>query len=278
MRIDRTLSLLLLPFFRIFSKKQIPILMYHSVSPQVNHSGHPYFCTEITPQIFENHLKYLNQNGYIIKRLSELPELVCNTSTKNKKQVIITFDDGYRDFFQYALPLLQKYDAPATVFIPPGLIEKGDSLLEDKPLMNWDQINQCFKAGIEIGSHSLTHGVLVELESSELKKEISESKIELENRLQTEITSFAYPYKFPEEKKKFTKDLYQLLKMNNYRTCVTTRIGCVTPGDSFFNLKRIPVNEFDDDLFFRAKLSGTYNWLYYLQYATKLTKGTLFIT
>ena len=275
MRLDRTLSLLFAALPWKADKNKIPILMYHSVTPFIGHTGHPYFCTEITPSTFDKQLKFLHENGFAVKRLSELPALAKNVNNSNQKYVIITFDDGYRDFYEYALPILKKYNMPATVFIPSGLVDKGDRTLEGKPLMSWKQIRECSRNGIEIGSHSLTHGLLVQLSKDELAKEVGESKREIESALQTEICSFSYPYKFPEENKAFVALLCGIMQDTGYKIGVTTRIGTVSANDDYMLLKRLPVNEFDDSEFFKTKLSGAYNWLYTFQFALKRIRSKI---
>ena len=275
MRLDRTISLLLASITRRYTNGKIPILMYHSVSPVVKSMKHPYFCTEITPGTFELHLNYLAENGYTVKPLSELANMTDKTGRAGSRNVIITFDDGYQDFFEYALPLLKKYKMPATMFIPAGLIDKGDCELEGRRLMSWEQIRECCKQGIEIGSHSHTHRVLVDLSSDDLAAELCNSKVLLEEKLNTEITSFAYPYKFPEENKRFVMQLCKMLEMNGYKFGVTTRIGLFKYGNCTLQMKRLPVNEFDDILLYRAKLNGNYNWMYALQYILKMFRSVI---
>lgn len=236
---------------------------------------HPYFCTEIAPATFEQHLKYLAENGYTAKTLSEFADMNNRAGHKN---VVITFDDGYQDFYNYALPLLNRYKMPATVFVPAGLIDKGRCELEGKRLMSWEQIRECSNQGIEIGSHSNTHTLLVNIDRNDLAHELSESKKEIENQLGHQINSFAYPYRFPEENRPFVNLLCSLLEKNGYTFGVTTRIGTAKPGHNPLQLKRLPVNEFDDTALFRAKLDGAYDWVYTLQYSIKVIRSKLMRT
>lgn len=269
MRFDRTISLLISMLTKkYYERHYIPILMYHSVSLTVKISNHPYFCTAITPRRFEEHLKLLQKLGYSIKKLDELTSVIPEFE-QDKKVAVITFDDGYHDFYEYALPLLRKYNIPASVFIPAGLVNMQEPIFDGKRLMDWEQIKECYMNGNEIGSHSMSHRKLVTINKSELKFEILKSKEKIESILFNPISSFSYPYKFPEENHDFTKLYCELLMQAGYTNGVTTRIGCAKKDDDFLLLKRIPVNEYDDEKLFKAKLQGGYDWLYTLQFYFK---------
>jgi len=141
--------------------------------------------------------------------------------------------------------------------------------LEGKELMNWDQIYECRKHNIEFASHSLNHRVLTNLSYEELENDINESKKIIERKLNVPISLFAYPYKFPEENRAFIENIIRLLKKYEFSHAVTTRIGRARSTDNLFTLKRIPINEYDDEQFFKAKINGAYDWLYYLQLMKK---------
>lgn len=267
MRFDRELSIV---FSKIFLKTvcpPIPILMYHSVHPSINCKAHPYFCTGVTPEKFCEHLRYISERGFKVRTLDELPVLI-NRPCK-ERSVVITFDDGYEDFYEFAFPVLQKYNMRSTVFVPSGLISSTERKLGAKRLMTWDQIIACSDWGIEIGSHSVSHRKLIDLNNDEVKAEIFESKRDIEKKVKKPVVSFSYPYKFPEEKKDFVAQLCSLLPQAGYQSCVTTRIGCTRKGDNRFLLKRIPVNEFDDGPLLNAKLNGYYDWLHVIQLISK---------
>ncbi len=269
MRIDRvaTLALHKIPFR---SPCKLPILMYHSVTPKLSYSGHPYLCIEICPETFEKHLQYLVNNDYRAIHLRELLEVKKKLP---EKCVAITFDDGYSDFYDHALPLLEKYNIKATVTIPAGLIGKENCSLNNKKLLNWDQIRESRKRGIEFGSHSLSHPSLSNCSKKDLEYEIGFSKQLIEQQLGENTYVFSHPYRFPEEKKLFVKQFVQLLIQYGYLVNLTTRIGRVSKNDDLMLLKRLPINEYDDEPLFKAKLEGAYDWLYNFQYVNKILKG-----
>jgi peptidoglycan/xylan/chitin deacetylase (PgdA/CDA1 family) len=250
--------------------------MYHSVEKEVTEHGRPYYCTEISQTMFQNQMEFLFKNGYRIYSLRDVPGVFSGNGRSDAKRVAITFDDGYSNFYDYALPILNKYSVPVTVYIPSGLVHKPPSIFEGKELMTWDQILECVQNPfIEIGSHSLNHGKLVDCSSDCLNVELMQSKKIIENIIKKEVTTFSYPFRFPDENKKFISSLCILLKNNGYTTAVTTRIGCVKKNDNVLLMKRIPVNEYDDLELFKAKLQGCYDWLYIFQHTAKILRGVI---
>lgn len=266
MRPDRALSLFFFRICGVGNFKKIPILMYHSVTETITQKVHPYYCTEISPETFYCQLEILKKKGFSVVPLSELPRIQKNHD--NKKYVVITFDDGYEDFFKNAYPILKTFNMPATVFIPAEMIDKGKSL-DGKRLMSWDQIRECSTGSIEFGSHSLIHGKLIDMHRDQIRNELAVSKELIEKQLGTKINSFSFPYRFPEENPDFVVFLIKLLDSCGYSIAVTTIIGRVSNTDHHLLLKRLPVNEYDDEEFFMAKLAGAYDWLHSLQHLIK---------
>jgi peptidoglycan/xylan/chitin deacetylase (PgdA/CDA1 family) len=273
MRIDRLFTLLINNVHKIMNTDCIPVLMYHSVIKKVNRVDRPYYCTEISQTMFERQMEYLFENGYRIYSLKEVPKVFKEKKSTCIKKAVITFDDGYGNFYDYALPILSKYYVPTTVFIPSGIVKKSPHLFEGKELMTWDQIKECVQNPIiDIGSHSLSHGKLVDCSYECLNVELLQSKKIIENTIQKEVTTFSYPYRFPDDNKKFISSFCILLNNNGYKTAVTTRIGCVKKNDNVLLMKRIPVNEYDDIKLFEAKLQGSYDWLYIFQHTAKMLR------
>lgn len=274
-RFDRLITLALNVLKTSQGNYHLPVLMYHSVDKCITDTR-PYYSTEISTTKFEKHLIFLIENKYRVCILKEIKDILSLVNDDMyKKCVIITFDDGYKNFYDNAYPLLTKYNLPATLFVPSGLIpESGYGQFEGAHLMNWLQIRECANQQlIDIESHSLMHTRLTELNFDMLKQELSQSKSIIENRIQKEVTSFSYPFRFPDENKSFISLLCALYKESGYTISVTTRIGTVHRGDNMYILKRIPVNEYDDLKLFKAKLEGSYDWLYSFQYLSKTMKS-----
>ena len=141
-----------------------------------------------------------------------------------------------------------------------------------RPCMIWDEVRECRDAGIEFGSHTVTHPKLVELDSAAIQRELEESKAQIETHLGIPANSFAYPYAFPGNAK-FVEELTAMLRRLGYTNNVTTRVGRVRPADNPFTLRRLPVNAADDAGFFMAKVQGAYDWLNLPQEAFKKIKN-----
>lgn len=213
----------------------IPILMYHSIKRvdrnEVMRSLH------VSPLSFKIQMYLLKILGYRGCSVSEAVELL-NTD-RNEKVVALTFDDGYKNFFSNALPILENFGFSATVYVVTGLI--GGTNLWDRnsgistnDLMTLEEIKTCQSKGIEIGCHSATHAKLDE-KSVELDEEIGHAKKELELALHTRIHSFCYPYG------SYDKHVAKKVKTSGFSSATTMHRGRATAGDSLFELPRIPV-------------------------------------
>ena len=272
---------------------QIPILMYHSISDDKESASHPYYHINTTPAVFAEHMRFLSENDYSVVDLKDLkninplppgeggsPPSCFPPPWRGRVRVggncaVITFDDGYRDFYTNAFPILQKYHFPATVFLPTDFIENETNKLRGKDHLTWSQVSELSASGISFGSHTASHPQLHDLGRNEIEHELRDSKKSIEDKTGKPVTSFSFPFAFPEEDEIFRGELRNILENNGYISGVTTILGRVAIGDDPLFLKRIPVNNCDDDLFFRAKLEGAYDWLHKSQYFYKIIKRRL---
>lgn len=233
--------------------------MYHSVSKELRKDVHPYFEINVSPGRFEEHLRCLRENGYRAAMFEDLPRI--QRDDQAPREVVITFDDGYLDFFSEAFPLLKKYGFLATVFLSTGFIGNGRASLNGKPMLAWGDVRELRRQGISFGAHTVSHPILKNLPEPALREEVTRSKQEIEEQLGEPIDAFSYPYAFPEHRKCFLKRYLDLLAECRFRFAVTTVIGRVRAGDDLLTMKRLPINEFDDLSLFRAKLDGAYDWV-----------------
>ncbi len=117
-----------------------------------------------------------------------------------KNVVVMTFDDGYANVHEHALPALREFEFSATVFVVTGHVGLANDWapplerLGLQPLMTWSQIDDLVKAGLEIGAHTVTHPDLRRLDEQAVKREIADSRQSLEDKLQHRISTFAYPF------------------------------------------------------------------------------------
>jgi len=165
--------------------RTIPILMYHHIgTPGAAGGGWLY----VRPEIFSQQMDYLNTKGYTTVTLPEIATGLLGTSTLPAKPVVVTFDDGYRDFHTNAYPILRQKNIKATIFLITQLMEGADYL-------TWEQAREL--AGnslITIGDHTLDHRSMGKMTEAELRNEIINSKNILEANLGKKINVFAYPY------------------------------------------------------------------------------------
>jgi peptidoglycan/xylan/chitin deacetylase (PgdA/CDA1 family) len=250
----------------------IPILMYHSIADEDEKGVQPYYRTTTTPSVFALHMKHLADHGYSTINVAEAVKLLQNGSL-TEKCAVITFDDGYSNFYRHAFPILSQYHFSATVFLPTAYIGTQPIQFKGKDCLTWSEVRELRRHGVCFGSHTVTHPQLTSLDAAGVRSEIACSKQALEDNLGESVDSFAYPYAFPEQNVSFVQMLRNTLVDAGYRQGVSTRIGTARPQEDCYFLRRLPVNAMDDIPLFDAKLRGGYDWLSSLQYASKFIKG-----
>ena len=244
---------------------KIPILMYHSISEKNDDDISAYYRQNTHPKIFEEHMKTLSENGYKAIDLNFLINSSKISKNSDSKYVLLSFDDGFENFYSHAYPILNKYSMTATMFL---ISSKVGGEFKGRKCMSWSQIDELYKNGITMGSHTVTHPNLYSLSKSEIEAELKDSKTKIEDKLGFPVEHFAYPYAFPENDHRYISHLEDTLKKIEYKSCMTTIIGRSEKGREYF-LKRLPINSTDDKRFFKAKLNGAYDWLHVLQYVSK---------
>jgi peptidoglycan/xylan/chitin deacetylase (PgdA/CDA1 family) len=254
------------------SERRIPILMYHSISDSEVDGRHPYFDTRTSPRVFEQHMNYLRDNNYSVISPEAVVATVGEKEVTNRKYAVITFDDGFRDFYTNAFPILSKYGFTATMYLPTAYIQQQTQSFKGIDCLSWGEVRELQRAGMQFGSHTETHPVLKQISHSELETELRRSKQTIEQELGVEVASFAYPYAFPEEDREFTLRLREALENAGYQNGVSTVIGSTHSPEERFFLKRLPANCSDDPGLFQAKLDGDYDWLRTPQYLRKWGK------
>jgi peptidoglycan/xylan/chitin deacetylase (PgdA/CDA1 family) len=195
-----------------------------------------------------------------------------------KKPVAITFDDGFEDFYTHAFPVLERFGFTASMYLPTAFVGGGSEArpadkFAGKTFLSWPQVRELGGRRIEFGSHTVTHPQLRFEKLETVRREVRDSKDTIEQHLGSPVTSFAYPYAFPETDAVFREQLRGMLEQAGYENGVCTMVGTAAPGEDRYFLKRLPANACDHPRLFRAKLEGAYDWVHTLQYATKLLKA-----
>ena len=178
------------------SDAHTPILMYHSISDP---AAGPFrqFC--VAPGLFREHLRVLADQGYVTMTVSDLMGWRAARRTPPFPVAVLTFDDGFADFHEQALPALREFGATATLYVTTGHVGGTSAWLSrigegTRRLLSWPQLEECQRAGIEIGGHSIHHPALDLLPPAALQTEIFGCKRTIEDQLGTSVRSFAYPF------------------------------------------------------------------------------------
>lgn len=244
----------------------IPILMYHSISETSEANRLGYFRTSTDPRTFTAQMAFLARENYRVIGLGEAVRRIQQGTQAAGRFVALTFDDGFRDFYTQAFPVLSAYRYTATVYLPTAYIGHR---FDGRECLTWGEVRELRKHGVEFGSHTVTHPQLRTRPPAAIRTELRRSKQEIEQNLGEPVQSFSYPYAFPEADPPFRRDLRDLLVQTGYQNGVSTIIGTAGLASDRLFLERLPVNSGDDTGFFQAKLRGGYDWLHAAQTASK---------
>jgi len=250
------------------AKYRVPILTYHSISQNLFGRVHPYHHINTPVSIFAVQLRWLRQAGYRTISLSELVN-GFETTQNLSKAVVLTFDDGYQDFYTDAFPLLKQCGFSATVFLTTDRIRDTSVRVEGADYLTWKEVRALHSEGVEFGSHSVTHADFRSLGPEQIGYELGYSKETIEQRIGAPVESFSYPFSLPEEDRNFIRYLADTLQNAGYSNGVSSSIGRAKPRDSRFFLPRLSVNSWDDVELLRAKVEGGYDWLHWPQWFYK---------
>ncbi|WP_446042028.1 polysaccharide deacetylase family protein [Streptomyces sp. SID1121] len=208
-------------------------VMYHSVA---DHTDDPYQVT-VSPGRLERQLRWLRRRGLAGVGMAQL--LRARAEGRGARMVGLTFDDGYADFNEAAVPLLHRYGFTATVYVLPGRLggeNEWDSLGPRKPLLTEDGVRLAAEAGMEVGSHGLRHVDLTVADDETLAAETAQSRALLQDITGTEVTGFCYPYGTIDER------VIGAVRQAGYAYAVGIDPGPLT---GLFALPRIHVGEND---------------------------------
>jgi peptidoglycan/xylan/chitin deacetylase (PgdA/CDA1 family) len=214
----------------------IPILTYHSVaSPPADGRLRSLY---VTPARFARQMALLRVMGYRGVSMSEaMPYL---RGDLEGRIVAITFDDGYADNHDVALPILQRNGFRATCYVASGALGGYNSWDADqvgvrKPMMDAARLRAWHAAGMEVGAHTRTHPRLPAVDDARLRLEIAGSREDLEDLLGAEVVQFSYPYGDHDDR------VAAAVRAAGFDAATTTVRGRARPGDDLFRLRRVVV-------------------------------------
>ena len=223
------------------------ILFYHRVTDDRDELA-------VKPAAFAEQMDYLASEAYRVVDVLSAIDLL-DSGEPLARTVALTFDDGFLDVAEHALPILSERGFRATVFIAPAVTDGRTSFSwyseEQPPLMTWEDVLELDRDGtFRFEAHSLTHPNLPTLGEVEAMEEISGAKRELENRLGRLVRAFSYPTGlYGEREEKIAADA-------GYQIALTCEPGVNKRSTNRFALRRRQVDARDSLLDFRAKLGG----------------------
>jgi peptidoglycan/xylan/chitin deacetylase (PgdA/CDA1 family) len=209
------------------AKVKLPIIMFHYVEYVKDIKDVIRLKLDINPYIFEKELATLKDNNYETYFVKDIPDILAGNIYYSPKSIVLTFDDGYQDFYTDVYPLLKKYQMRATVFII-------NDYLGRHGFLNKEEVIELSHSGlVEIAAHTLDHAYLKNIASSAARIEIFESKKQLEGLIGIPVSSFAYPYGA------FDQQAVDLVKEASFSAAVSVIPGVFHNEDDLFYLSRI---------------------------------------
>ena len=247
----------------------VPVLTYHSISENLFGKVHPYHHINTPVSIFSLQMRWLRQAGYRTISLCELMN-GFETTQDLSKTVVLTFDDGYQDFYTDAFPILKQCGFTATVFLATDRIRDESVRVEGADYLTWNEVRELQTEGMTFGSHSVTHADLRSLGPEQIDYELGYSKESIEQRIGAQVESFSYPFALPEEDGDFIRYLADTLgKHGLFEWCLFRDRKSQAEGYTF-----LPSATFRQFLgrrgtCLKAKLEGGYDWLHWPQWFYK---------
>lgn len=206
----------------------VNVLMYHHIQEEKLAKKLGRTGLNVSPEWFDKHMQYLKDKQYNVLKIEDIADFVNGKKALPKKAVVITFDDAYEDNYLSAYPILKKYNFPATIFTPSGLVNVMDYL-------TWGEIDDMKNSGlIYFGNHTWSHHSALD-KKEVLEKEIGLADSQLAEKGLNNSKIFAYPYGKP------SSGAEEILAKSGYSLAFTTRHGNIICTKQKYNLPRIRV-------------------------------------
>ena len=213
------------------TKLKVPVITYHSI----DNSGS---VISTSPVVFRRQMKHLADGGHCVVSLGELVGSFKTGTRLPAKPVVLTFDDGFGNFYTEAFPVLSEYGLLRYVFLVTDYCGKvndwpgnSDEIPRSK-LLSWHEVRELDRHGIEIGSHTMTHPDLTRLTANEIEQEIIGSQTEIEDAVGRKAATFAYPFGWKNE-------MVKRIVANIFDAACSTELGKVSAASDFYSLCRL---------------------------------------
>lgn len=242
--------------------KRIVILCYHSIHPEKGFAS-------ASPAQFEAQLEWLKANCEIIRFRDAFAAARSASARGDRPRVALTFDDGYADNFEHAFPLLVKHGLTATFFVTAGLLERDRTVLErlhhlrnaryeDVLPLDWHQVREMQRGGMDVGSHTYSHPNLIKLDAASAIGELRNSRRIIEDRLGAPIDTLAYP--FGMVRRHVGRETMALAAEAGYRFAATVAFRAVERRDDAMALPRFLVTR-DEVETISEKVGGAWDFM-----------------
>jgi peptidoglycan/xylan/chitin deacetylase (PgdA/CDA1 family) len=214
----------------LFPRRVPTVLMYHSI----HDATWPFFT--VKPATFERQLTHLVESGCRFVSMDEVTAHVRGSKSLPANAVCLTFDDGYRDNLECALPLLERFSAPATIFVASGYVESGVTE-QGLPICSTAEIAELAAHPlVTIGAHTHSHPRLSRLSAAAVQHEISYGRARLEEWAGKPVLHFAYP------KGDFNAETVEIVRAAGFASAVTVRPQHINAGRDAMRIGRVPVD------------------------------------
>lgn len=233
-------------------QQRIVVLVYHRVNNQLQDA------VTVGVEQFDEQMRYL-KNEYPVVRIEDI---VHGRVPKDsaRPSIAVTFDDGYLDNYENAVPILERYGVPAAFFVSTAMIGSRRGFAHDLrrlgftlPNMTWDQLRYMRNAGFTIGSHTVTHVNCARTEPAVLRQELQDALETIRRELCTQEVFFAYPYG---DRDDITPEAMQLVRDVGYAGCLSAYGGYNRGTVDPFDVLRVGVDNKFDRLAFQARVEG----------------------
>jgi len=211
------------------SPVQVPIIEYHYIRVNPDPRDRLGFNLSVTPSDFKAQMDWLQVNGYHAITLNDLRAYFQEQKPLPSRPIVLTFDDGYADFYTTAFPILQAHGFTAVSYVVPGF-------LDHPRYMTSAQVEEVDGAGIEIGAHTMTHADLTKAGPAQLVLEVEGSKNALEKLLGHPVLDFCYP------SGKFNDAVIASLRQFGLQSATTELPGTDHTWDGRLTWKRVRAN------------------------------------
>jgi peptidoglycan/xylan/chitin deacetylase (PgdA/CDA1 family) len=220
------------------------VLMYHKVNARAGNT------VTVPPTLFGEQMAFLREQGFAVVGLDEVVAHYVHGTVLPARAVLITFDDGYRDNLEQALPILERHGFAAVVFVPLDFVGEGRPLPHDlrlagrgihNPTLDWNGLLELERRGVRVESHGLSHRPLASLALEEARAEVVVSKRRLEERLGRSVSAFAF---VKGSQAHFRSEHVALIRNAGYDLGFTSVTGANDPSTSRFTLRRYNVEPY----------------------------------